>query len=441
MLLAVAWERAAVVGGGVHRGGAGRRGRRGRRGPDAGRPGRAVGRRRAAGRVALVGGDRGAAGGHRPGVDRVAPGHPGGAGARAAAVGRGVFLRPEPDGMATLCAVLPALEAMACYRVLDAAAHTHPVTAENDREATGRRRIGDARADALLVAILGPDPTDATPGDPDRLAAPPAAPAVELAVVIDLPTLLGLDQTPAQLPGYGPLPAEVARALAGRAVATLGHRPGHRTPARLRPAHLPAPHRPGRLHPRPRHHLPLPRLRPPRHQLRPRPPAALPPRPGPRRTHQHRQPRRPVPGPPPAQNPPPLANHPHPRRHRPLDQPPRPAPPHPPTTRRPPTPRPPRLAAGWSSHSRSRAVRTESISGDRSSCHGARALPRSSPAVDDLVLAQPMLASVLVLDGLGTRPSRRRLMRGQRGPAVRNAARATSTRGRPALAAMARAAG
>ena len=128
-----------------------------------------------------------------------------------------MFLRPEPDGMATLCAVLPALEAMAAYQVLDTAARRHPVTGEDECEAPGRRRIGDARADALLAAILGPDPTNATPGDPDRLAAPPAPPAVELAVVIDLPTLLGLDQTPAQLPGYGPLPAPVARALAAHA--------------------------------------------------------------------------------------------------------------------------------------------------------------------------------------------------------------------------------
>jgi hypothetical protein len=121
--------------------------------------------------------------------------------------------------MATLCAVLPALEAMAAYQVLDTAARTHPVTAADEAEAPGRRRIGDARADALLTALLGP--ATATGGRPDRdpteLAAPPAPPAVELAVVIDLPTLLGLDQTPAQLPGYGPLPAPVARALATHA--------------------------------------------------------------------------------------------------------------------------------------------------------------------------------------------------------------------------------
>ncbi len=156
---------------------------------------------------------------------RAATADPAALAARAAAAAatrdRGVFLRPEPDGMATLTAVLPALEAMAAWRVLDTAARRHPVTGADECDSPGRRRIGDARADALLAAILGPDPTHATPGDPDRLAAPPAPPAVELAVVIDLPTLLGLDQTPAQLPGYGPLPAPVARALAT-------HAPGRR---------------------------------------------------------------------------------------------------------------------------------------------------------------------------------------------------------------------
>ena len=78
--------------------------------------------------------------------------------AAAASRDRGVFLRPEPDGMATLCAVLPAVEAMAAWQVLDTAARRQPITGENDCDSPGRRRIGDARADALLVAILGPAP-------------------------------------------------------------------------------------------------------------------------------------------------------------------------------------------------------------------------------------------------------------------------------------------
>ena len=37
----------------------------------------------------------------------------------------------------------------------------------------------------------------------------------QLHVVVDLPTLLHLAEHPAELPGFGPLPASVARELAG----------------------------------------------------------------------------------------------------------------------------------------------------------------------------------------------------------------------------------
>ena len=339
--------------------------------------------------------------------------------ARAAAAGRGVFLRPEPDGMATLCAVLPALEAMAAYRVLDTAARRHPVTGEDEPEVPGRRRIGDARADALLVAILGPDPTNATPGDPDRLAGPPAPPAVELAVVIDLPTLLGLDQTPAQLPGYGPLPAPVARALAGHAPwrrwvtdPVTGHlldygRRTYRPPTALADyirARDTTCRFPGCA--RPATSCDLDHLQPYHPDRADGGPTSA--------TNLGAT----VPSPPPAQNPPRLADHPRPRRHRPLDQPPRPAPPRPPTTRRPPTPRPPRLAAAVSPAAvGSRSARDDRVGSHRSLRAGARAFRRSSPwQADDLVL-RLRTGQVLRPGRRTTRcpaASHRHLMRGRR---------------------------
>jgi hypothetical protein len=71
------------------------------------------------------------------------------------------------------------------------------------------RRTKDQRiADALAMLLLGADETD---------PAQPAKPSVAVQVTIDLPTLLHLRQNPAELAGYGPIPAEIARELAGDA--------------------------------------------------------------------------------------------------------------------------------------------------------------------------------------------------------------------------------
>ena len=85
--------------------------------------------------------------------------------------------------------------------------------------------------DALLDVITDrPAPTahgspvaDETPGAeiapvedvaPGPLARCRCGGAQTAAVVVDLPTLLGLAEHPGQLPGYGPVPASVARELA-----------------------------------------------------------------------------------------------------------------------------------------------------------------------------------------------------------------------------------
>jgi hypothetical protein len=52
--------------------------------------------------------------------------------------------------------------------------------------------------------------------DPDRPTGP-HTPDITLQVLIDLPSLLGLRDTPATLPGFGELPAALVRALAGEA--------------------------------------------------------------------------------------------------------------------------------------------------------------------------------------------------------------------------------
>lgn len=166
---------------------------------------------------------------------------------------RHVRLIPEPDGMATLSAYLPAPSAVAVYGVLDECARR----AGGPDEA---RSMDARRADALVDLIL------------DRLARPAAsAPAgrsgatdsvavsgagrsgdgdsgtgdlaardsglggsaaggsaghasdgrvrrdrvqVQIRVTVPLTTLLGLDQSPGELAGYGPISADAARELA-----------------------------------------------------------------------------------------------------------------------------------------------------------------------------------------------------------------------------------
>ena len=71
------------------------------------------------------------------------------------------------------------------------------------------RRSKDQRmADALAILLLGADETE-----PPR----PVKPAVAVQVTVDLPTLVHLRQHPGELLGYGPIPADIARELAGDA--------------------------------------------------------------------------------------------------------------------------------------------------------------------------------------------------------------------------------
>ncbi|MDT7561824.1 MAG: hypothetical protein QOG76_448, partial [Pseudonocardiales bacterium] len=195
---------------------------------------------------------------------------------------RSVRLIPEPDGMATLAAYLPAHEAVAAYGVLDGYARRAGGPGD-DRPMDARR--ADALVDLLLdqlgsggpvgsgespgfgepVGSGGPVGSGESPGFgepvgsgeplgsgepvgqglPPDLAAPPdpvptvtpngaarsggvagsaavARPVrrggvqVRVGVTVGLTTLLGLDQLPGELAGYGPIPADQARELAAQ---------------------------------------------------------------------------------------------------------------------------------------------------------------------------------------------------------------------------------
>jgi hypothetical protein len=143
---------------------------------------------------------------------------------------------PQPDGMESTWFTVPAPVSRDLWASLTADAKA----AQADRRLAGLPFLGlDAlRVDALVHAVLGtggadphqPTMTTVTTHDgegdvPTGAAETAAQPtssrlprcrcggAQTAAVVIDLPTLLGLADRPGEIPGYGPIPATVARAM------------------------------------------------------------------------------------------------------------------------------------------------------------------------------------------------------------------------------------
>lgn len=116
----------------------------------------------------------------------------------AAAADRDVQTFADDHGMATLWARLPAPDAELVFTALDAGAAR--------KGADDPRRVGQRRADVLVEwAVRALD----DPTLPTRQRRRP-----HISVTVDLPTLLGLADSPAHLAGYGAVPASVARTLA-----------------------------------------------------------------------------------------------------------------------------------------------------------------------------------------------------------------------------------
>ena len=107
---------------------------------------------------------------------------------------RTVTIRPAPDTMTYLTALLPVAQGVSVYAALRRQA---------DMRGDGRSR-GQVMADTLVERVTG------------REAAVPAPIGVNL--VLSDETLLGGDSTPADISGYGPIPAAVARAMVASAV-------------------------------------------------------------------------------------------------------------------------------------------------------------------------------------------------------------------------------
>lgn len=105
---------------------------------------------------------------------------------------RTVTLRPAPDTMTYLTALLPVAQGVAAYAALRSAADSaHPA-------GDGRGR-GQLMADTLVERLTGQSRADAVP--------------VTVSLVMSDATLLASGHGAAGLDGYGPVPAQVARTL------------------------------------------------------------------------------------------------------------------------------------------------------------------------------------------------------------------------------------
>jgi hypothetical protein len=102
---------------------------------------------------------------------------------------RTVTIRPAPDTMTYLTALLPVAQGVSVYAALRRAADT---TFDD-------RSRGQVMADTLVERATGRSATTPTP--------------IAVNLVISDRTLLGDETTPASVSGYGPIPAEVARKL------------------------------------------------------------------------------------------------------------------------------------------------------------------------------------------------------------------------------------
>lgn len=107
---------------------------------------------------------------------------------------RTVTIRPAPDTMTYLTALLPVAQGVSVYAALRRTADT---TFDD-------RSRGQVMADTLVERVTGREAATATP--------------IAVNLVLSDETLLGGDNTPADISGYGPIPAEVARNLVLAAV-------------------------------------------------------------------------------------------------------------------------------------------------------------------------------------------------------------------------------
>ncbi len=125
---------------------------------------------------------------------------------------RRLTIRQEADGMASLIAELAAADAHRIYRRLSSIASALQADAAHAGQPEPRNR-DQLRADILADLLLGVSPALGAPANAaSGRASGSALPEIE--VIASLETLLGLSNDPGEIPGMGPIPAEIARELA-----------------------------------------------------------------------------------------------------------------------------------------------------------------------------------------------------------------------------------
>ncbi len=115
---------------------------------------------------------------------------------------RCVTLRPAPDTMTWLTALLPVKDGVAVLAALTR-------VSDSARSAGDSRSKGQVMADSLVASVLGQPSTT-----PTTTAAVP----VRLGLVMSDSALLGTSDEPAHLDDYGPIPAELAREIVAGAL-------------------------------------------------------------------------------------------------------------------------------------------------------------------------------------------------------------------------------
>ncbi|ROS22159.1 HNH endonuclease [Rathayibacter sp. PhB127] len=120
---------------------------------------------------------------------------------------RAVWVTPDVDGMATLCLHAPAPAVTGAYDRLRRIARTL-------RDDGDPRTLQQLSADAAVDLLCDGDIAGTTPNEEHR-PDPTFVPGVraEVRLTLAASTAAGLDDAPADLDGYGPVPADVAREL------------------------------------------------------------------------------------------------------------------------------------------------------------------------------------------------------------------------------------
>jgi hypothetical protein len=140
---------------------------------------------------------------------------------------RSVQLYPAQDGMATLVATLTAPDATACFAWLTRLARG----VEPDHPDQGAGSMDRRRADVLVALLTGrlvatrdntAESTEPAGDDQPRPvhAVPVGALRPLVQVVVPITTLMGIGDDPAELAGYGPIPAHLARQIAADPTST-----------------------------------------------------------------------------------------------------------------------------------------------------------------------------------------------------------------------------